>query len=113
MDDQELNEAVALKLGWVNLEWSEPSGLRPELSGKREGSPPFGETVPAYSTSIAAAWEIIQYCENELVLYQIDLSWSRTGSSWHCTLGTKNQYNESVGADTAPLAICKAFLKLP
>lgn len=68
--------------------------------------------LPDYCHSIAAAWEIIDHCEHNLVLYQIDLSHSRTGSSWYCTLGTKNQYNEGVGADTAPMAICLAFLKL-
>lgn len=93
--DQEKNELVARKLGW-----SKRLSYIPE------------EPIPRYCASITAAWKIIRYCEDELPLYQIDLSHNRSGSSWFCTLGTKYQNNQSVEAPTAPLAIVDAFLKM-
>lgn len=106
MTDLELNEAVARKLGWTYSEkdkhWHQPVG---DAGGNCWDFPDF-------ANNIEAAWEIVDYCQNKLVLYQIDLSWSRTGETWYCTMGTKNQLNEGVGADTAPRAICLAFLKL-
>lgn len=106
MTDKELNEAVARKLG---IKAKIILNKRHEFVYFKDGN---YHKLKDYCHSIEAAWEIVAYCQNELILYQIDLSWSRTGNSWFCTLGTKNQLNEPVGADTAPMAICKAFLKL-
>lgn len=104
MTNQEINEAVARKLH------PDPTDLDP--LNPKTWDQPWKISIPDYCHSIEAAWEVVDYCQHNLLLYQIDLSWSRTGSSWYCAIGTKNQENESIGADTASMAICLAFLKL-
>lgn len=106
MTDQEINEAVARKLGHdVRFGGIFIEGVPDDFMDE-------SHPIPDYCHSIEAAWEVVEYCRHGLVLYQIDLSWSRTGSTWYCTMGTKNQYNEGVGVGTAPMAVALAFLKL-
>ncbi len=89
--NQEINEAVALKLGWFEVAevWMCPPGSN-EIFSK----------LPDYCTSIAAAWEIVEKQEYFKLVY--------AASSWRCEMGKIKEY-----ADTAPMAICLAFLKLP
>ena len=127
MIDEELNEAVARKLGWKNLgplknprthetrpnlEGTIPDSMRQAfLRANPKGwiSETYTEAVPAYSTDIKAAWEIVEHARSE---YEFSMNsspkefWARfTGPTW-------KQVAEG-RADIAPRAICKAFLKLP
>lgn len=84
--DDKLNELVALKLGW---------DINPQTF------------IPHYSTDIKAAWEIVEFmkCEFDLMKMPSPPTW------WACF---KKNFGEFDGeADTAPRAICEAFLKLP
>lgn len=89
MTDQEINEKVARKLGKITFE--------------SDGSPCYCE-MPDYSTSIEAAWEIVERNDHYVAL-------KREKGVWFCSLGIKS--NEWSYADTATMAICLAFLKLP
>lgn len=107
-----LNEAVARKLGWVqccNPKTME-HGKIIDCFGWSKGGSHFHQPYPAYSTSIAAAWEIIQDMPGVQVWSNIDTD----PKAWHCTMwNEKDMAGNTVVADaeTAPLAICKAFLK--
>lgn len=86
----EINEAVALKLGYSSEEASTGEGYD-------------------FSDSIEAAWEVIEKIrQTELVA----LCWH--DGAWHCEVNcVDGERPIDEEADTAPLAICKAFLKLP
>lgn len=102
---EELNEAVARKLGWqIMITGNIPAIMwRGNAMNQRE--------VPAYSTSIEAAWEIVEKVQNGNPRYRIDLSWM--DGKWACRLVTDpTEALKLTFADTAPLAICLAFLKL-
>lgn len=97
MTDQELNEAVARKLGRT------PCGcLVFHLPMAECDSKPH---VPDYCHSIQAAWEIVEKCDYFCLVKPLD------NEKWKCDLGTKDEIVVS-WADTAPRAICEAFLKL-
>lgn len=130
MTDQELNEAVARKLGWSH-----------SLSGQKDGelnrnqwTPPgksrltVWRDLPDYCHSIAAAWEIVEKIKvlplpdkvnsREISQWEFDLSYY--GERWEVNFmqdanGEPWYFfeNDEGIADTAPKAICKAFLKLP
>lgn len=68
----------------------------------------IGTKVKPYSTQIAAAWEIVDYCKK---LGPIDLDGDNEGFRFFI-------FNDSGPdlfgqAETAPMAIARAFLKLP
>lgn len=88
MTDQEINEAVARKLG------------KPDKESLLYQKP------LDYCHSIAAAWEILTHCYADLDL-QYGLTQNPSTLNIHCHIG----YTEAL-ADTAPMAICLAFLKL-
>ena len=63
------------------------------------------EVVPCYSTSIAAAWEVVEHkFPGAHVELERDEAW---GNKWSCTIG-----RIEITAKTAPLAICYAALKV-
>lgn len=103
MNDQELNEAVARKLGWRWSDKHDPLCYWFMPNGK---CPPGGE-VPAYSTSIEAAWEIVERWPRYFMIYRDEYK------KWRVGIGTEQDFEELAIANTAPLAICRAFLKLP
>lgn len=110
MTNQEINEAVARKLGWTDLRIEKSAGLRDELVGLKNGfsdaAYPFGSTVPPYSTDIEAAWQIVGLHDGSF-----DVGTNIRG--WTCSMQTADHKNSvSEIAETAPMAICKAFLKL-
>lgn len=110
MADQKLNESIARKLGWKDLRWVRPEGLRDELVGQREKSPPYGETIPDYCNSIEAAWEIVENIAKNN--YSCHVSIYADGD---VLIRVHDEEFPSVycKAPTVPRAICKAFLKLP
>ena len=71
-----------------------------------------GYVIPDYSTSISAAWEVVEKLGvNDFV----HLSWMPGHKLWTCSLDSTmfgGYINLSVEADTAPLAICRAALKV-
>ena len=100
---QELDEAVARKLGAkpkIHL-------IHDPIEGAYSNHAVAYEYRP-YSTSIEAAWEIVEKIrQSELVA----LCWH--DGYWHCEINCcdgKREIDEE--ADTAPMAICKAFLAL-
>lgn len=102
MDDNELNALVARGLGWTN-----PKG--PKCGGPREGHDHGDfyacyEVGPDYCHDIKAAWEVVEYCQTKDDNFYLD--WEDK-PIWTCQLGIAE-----AKADTAPMSICLAFLKL-
>lgn len=105
---REIDEAVARKLGWEKKER--------ELSGFKNVGPLYvwvrpkdvRDKLPNYSTSIEEAWEILASLVEKGKCIQLNMSDKGVG----CWIGNKH-FREHFGeADTAPFAICLAFLKL-
>lgn len=109
LTDQELNEAVARKLGKRKTYGAHPAPFNPK------GLPVTiqeGE-LPDYCHSIAAAWEIVEKRKEFKRDFILMSSYEFPG--WCCRL--TDMVNGVLikvegHADTAPLAICLAFLKL-
>lgn len=99
MTDQEINEAVARKLG---AQWVVKSN---ERKNKLYSEP------KDYCRSIAAAWEIVDFMKTRERYMEL---WSPMGDRhWVCSMTEKGQIIASGASATAPMAICLAFLKLP
>lgn len=90
MDNTEINEQVAAKLG---------------ASGKLQADYPL-----PYCTSIAAAWEIVEFVKND---FHVEI-YCHDGKGWDAQFLAKRKATRLIhgSADTAPEAICLAFLKL-
>jgi len=104
MTDQALNEAVASKLGWVwQGRWA--GGVKMWLRKFDNFHDNWNQAryLPDYSGDIQVAWEIVQKqdCVSLLKL--------KDARQWVCCF---DDYDMTNLADTAPEAICKAFLKL-
>lgn len=74
-----------------------------------------GSPIPAYSTDIAAAWEVVEKLRERRIFLSVDAHWDRfdvdaaigpslvvAADFWERAFAT---------ADTAPLAICRAALR--
>lgn len=97
MTDQEINELVARKLGWIEGPgpmWKQ-SPIHPESYGPKD-----------YCHSIAAAWEIVNWVTStgDFHLHGETLGWS-------CTI-TKDGQMIQWKASKPEMAICMAFLNL-
>lgn len=110
MTNAEINEAVARKLGWTHTDYGEMRvsahcGMYADHEWKRGKE--IQCAVPEYSTSIEAAWEIVNAGHLTGVHKGFDGYWyaEKSGFAW--------DFPAPDGADTAPRAICEAFLKLP
>jgi hypothetical protein len=90
MTNEEIDEAVARKLG---LE------IYPQTF------------IPHYSRSIAAAWDVVEKLFRDGMCIQINIAGNEKMVG--CRIGDKYQSKENGEADTAPMAICLAFLELP
>lgn len=108
MTDNELNELVARKLGWVvnkTLDyqpWYARPGGQPESAMIRE--------LPDFCNSIQAAWEMVEWCKaNMKGSFRWDFVLECSDRAWRCGMFDV----EEIEADTAPMAIALAFLKLP
>jgi hypothetical protein len=100
-----MDAAVAEVLGWENLHWEEvdrgPNHYAPEGWW---GDGPNGECYldRSYSTDIAAAWELAEKYRHG----GFGVGWSESWGMPYCMMDDAYEY-----AETAPLAICRAFLK--
>lgn len=104
MTNQEINEAVAKRLGW-KFKTDDVSGNHWHKDGY------CYDEIPDYCSDIAAAWKIPEHLK---------------ATKYHCVQLNANVFNQQYGfwigtiykqevfgeSDTAPMAICKAFLKL-
>jgi hypothetical protein len=109
MNNNEINEAVAKKLGpdrkkHFQAGFDDSHLQHPSLINY--------EVRPNYCHSIAAAWEIVDHLiKTEFqVILNMD-SWGQCA----CNIHERKEFRmvATEQADTAPMAICKAFLKLP
>lgn len=116
MTDTELNEQVAKRLGWTSdpkEDLVSDEGMvssRTYRRGKemKRYSPESAFGMAGgfrYATDIGAAWEIVEHLKCVLVK-EISLTWLRTSGDWSFTINHVCEF-----ADTAPRAICLAFLK--
>lgn len=104
MRDQEINEAVARKLGWIQSKvFIDPVPMWEFPDKNVKGSIFTTNRLPDYCRDIKAAWEIItDHCDE----WHLDC---RSGVSVRLQ---KNYVSGFAEADSAPMAICLAFLKL-
>lgn len=105
MTDQEINEAVARGLGWTYNNKSEP------LCWKSPGDKAcYLSDVFDYCHSISSAWEVMDTLTRECG--SVDLCWMAGSKKWNCNF-MKDFTKEfmHVQEDSAPKAICQAFLK--
>lgn len=108
MTPEEINEAVARELGWTRcndedegeIRWHSDRPLEPGTLGGTCTS-----ELPDYCRDIKAAWEIVEYGE---IGYEVH---RYPNSYFTATIRTKG-LNIKEKADTAPMAICLAFLKV-
>lgn len=110
MTDQELNEQVARKLGWYALKWRDEVSRKPAWWGLSKDHT-VESLVPDFCHSIEAAWEIFGYASSrytDLTLVQDNDRWLAFFGIWDGQ-GINRNFSR---ADTAPRAICLAFLKL-
>lgn len=100
MTEQEINEAVARKLGKELCQ-------DPTCLGDLEGC----ELAPKhYATDIKAAWEIVdKFCDEGG--WDITMAGGDRANGWCVTITDAGEQVHSCD-DTAPRAICLAFLKL-
>lgn len=138
MTDQEINEAVARKLGWTALKVINHLGLRDEFVGippKDQWSKHYIDpsklkdriplcSVPDFVNRIEAAWEIVEHLQKQKTPFYVAVGglmhnpcacgayekWVYTCNIFDPTL--KLELSVHAHADSAPMAICLAFLKL-
>lgn len=108
MTDQDINEAVARKLGLRDCGSfvdKETGGKLSDHIMKPDGT--FISKCPDYCHSIEAAWEIV-----EKVDYICRIGYGKYYSCEFLMAQGERQEYYRAEADTAPMAICLAFLKL-
>lgn len=113
MTDQEINEAVARKLGnWCGCGHlvEEHSDGRPFGNGPAVCSHGFCKCeeikYPDYCHSIEAAWEVVDFLEMRTEMPEFQLTGGK--DLWVCQIRKQAGYG-----NTASMAICLALLKLP
>ena len=114
MTDKEINEAVAKKLGWYHKSEEETlwTGGLWYRDQERQGM----NGLPNYCHDIAAAWEIIKTLDN----YSVKVMRAGPTTEWFCLIFSWKKYSDiykrqdeiETKAETAPKAICLAFLKM-
>lgn len=110
MTDQETNEAVARELGWTQTPDCKRKMLKPWT--RPEGKE---DLLPDYCHSIEAAWAIVEQ-EHKDGYFRMhdDYEYTPNGKKlvYRCIFGVHNSTGFAESTDeTAPMAICIAFLK--
>lgn len=120
LSPEAINEAVARRLGWKLCDDDPLPGVKEWHSpGDERGIGVCTTVLPDYCHSFDAAWEIWEKLSDLNYDLQLYSSWDRRNIvCFHATEKTVrvNEYppRQLHGeADTAPVAICLAFLKLP
>lgn len=110
MTDYEINEAVARKLGWKSTERKFNQPLTRPVTWYPPGhNKPHWRNIPNYCRSIEAAWKVVEHVGKHSSWSMYWLGGPDEKKFWRVAiLGS-----EYVDADTVPMAICLAFLKLP
>lgn len=98
MTNDEINSLVAKKLGVTKCECN---------SMVHHGSDPVTHLIPNYSGYIQAAWEIVEYLVEKKMTVTVYCAFD----GFCCAIEPSNE-KFLLKADTAPSAICLAFLKL-
>lgn len=119
MTDQEMNEAVARKLGWQQCQRGEAIGWHRKLTP--EGNH-FHERLPGYINEIESAWEIVDWFNTQFAYVELEhFSYEEVDhpvTGWRLKLSegwnnkTQHENRLEAEAESAPKAICEAFLKL-
>lgn len=83
-----------------------------DMCGNYPDSPPYeaSHRIPRYSTSIAAAWEVMEKLAKDGLVLSLERG-DKWRSAFRKNLPSYFEQMEYVVADTAPLAICLAALK--
>lgn len=106
MTPQEINEAVARKLGWKD---NYPVYQIKDPAYRQILSP------PDYCGDIRAAWEIVERIQLSEYLVKVIGKRQPEYTFFACEIRTYKPEEKIIvmeSADTAPMAICLAFLKL-
>lgn len=123
MTPQEINEAVARKLGWVTrpckvckadtfFNPAEKVILLIGVLASLGDCKPFHGIIPDYCGSIAAAWEIVEYLRKKEISVIIEAWPMEFKKAYSCKLTAFAETPIFAEAHDAPMAICLAFLKL-
>lgn len=110
---RELDAAVASKvIGWHDVKWQPiANAFGEKVLDEYAGHPPNdllkNAIIPRYSTSIQAAWDVIEKLKSMSVFVAVV---SAQGAPWVCKINKGVKFVEEK-ADAAPLAICTAALK--
>lgn len=139
MTDQEINEALARELGWTYDEkfqdWADPEGvLNPlpdfcqginEAIARELGYEDCGDgnwarggkdydagPLKDYCRDIGAAWEVVENLKDNIVIDRWERKVEHEQKDWRVLIRV-TPYGPQIEsfADTAPMAICLAFLK--
>lgn len=123
MTDQEKNEAIAKRLGWVQCcnPMTMENGKIVDCFGWSKGGSHFHEIYPNYLNDIRAAWEVVEHLKslNESCHLTVTYNNQIGNGGWAFDFWNPNkidginQTKITALSDTAPRAICEAFLKLP
>lgn len=110
MADEEVNIAVARKLGYDVIAGDDSAIFIRTVMPK----PLDIKHLPDYCTSIKAAWEIVEFILRNIQNDgdHFDIGLTGHGNEWLCVINELSDKRIEARADTAPMAICLAFLKL-
>jgi hypothetical protein len=109
MTPEQINEAVAIRLGWEKVPVPGPTPRALWIQKGRYGHGDGQYVVPDYSGDIKLAWEIVEHLRAQQG-YALNLK-SFTNGVWIKINAGKIEVKAD--AETAPMALCLAFLKLP
>lgn len=119
MTNQEINKAVARNLGWTKIQNKIRNGHKSDqLEGIRfypGAQCPMFTDIPNYASDIKAAWEVVEWMQKNMPEEILRLEC--VGNEWNfgptMICGEEEFIADSTNgrADTAPMAICLAFLR--
>jgi len=120
MTPEQINEAVAKKLGWTDICNRHEIGYGIKWVGnnprKKRNNIPDGyrafDSLPDFCRSIEAAWELVDNW-NECGDFYLRRETIQKKINWQASFWFNGENKAAEWADTAPMAIALAFLKLP